>query len=274
MKQKHKKMLIATLAAGTIFAGTGAALFTSNVSAATPESSTAQDGTSTQAAQNHDHKYGHRGLGGHFVRETAELLGVEADSLFKELRNGKTLLQIVQEKKGWSESEYLDKLTSEVSKHIDEAVTKGKLTKEKAEEIKTNLPEQLKEAVENKFDMNHPKGAKHGHRFNFIEETATLIGTDANSLMDQLKEGKTLLQIVEEKKGWSEDEYLNKLTAVFVKEIDADVSKGKLTKEKADEIKSSLTSHLKKAVENKMPDRPKFDRGPWEKKDSTDKSEQ
>lgn len=93
----------------------------------------------------HHHK-GHV-RGGHIVKDTAELLGTEPKVLVEELKQGKSLLQVVQARKGWSEAEYVQKLTVIVTKNIDEAAAEGRLSKEKAEIMKTELPVKLKKIV-------------------------------------------------------------------------------------------------------------------------------
>lgn len=105
----------------------------------------------------HPHK-GHV-RGGHIVKDTADLLGTEPRMLVEELKQGKSLLQVVQARKGWSEAEYVQKLTVIVTKHIDEAAAEGRLSKEKAEIMKTELPVKLKKIVNrtwNRPSKGHP----------------------------------------------------------------------------------------------------------------------
>ncbi|WP_223066717.1 hypothetical protein [Paenibacillus caui] len=99
------------------------------------------------------HPRGHF-FGGHAVKTTAELIGMDKEDLITQLRAGRTLLQIVQEKKGWSESEYIAKLTDAASKKIDTAVQNGKLDAEHASRIKASLPLRLKEAIHRNW-ANH-----------------------------------------------------------------------------------------------------------------------
>lgn len=94
----------------------------------------------------HKHPRGHF-FGFHAIKTTAELIGVSDQQLIAELKTGKTLSQIVQEKKGWPESEYIAKLTDSSSKRIDAAVQQGKIDAERASKIKAALPSKLKETV-------------------------------------------------------------------------------------------------------------------------------
>ncbi|WP_033404100.1 hypothetical protein [Paenibacillus fonticola] len=95
----------------------------------------------------HPHHRHRHFRGGHIVTDTAELLGIEPKTLVEELKQGKSLLQVVQARKGWNEAEYVQKLTVMANRHIDKAIDEGKLSKEKAGEIKTKLPAKLKKVV-------------------------------------------------------------------------------------------------------------------------------
>lgn len=101
---------------------------------------------STPEGQVKRHHHRHH-FGGFTVKTTADLIGVDKKELVDQLKTGRTLVQIVQEKKGWSESEYLKKLTDISSKRIDTAVQSGKIDAEKANKLKSALPAKLKEAI-------------------------------------------------------------------------------------------------------------------------------
>jgi hypothetical protein len=90
-------------------------------------------------------------------------------------------------------------------------------------------------------------GFRGGH--NVVQETATLLNVDPSTIRTELTAGKTLVQIVQEKADLSEDLYLQKLTDVENKAIDAAVTSGQLTQAQADQLKAVLADHLKKVVE-------------------------
>lgn len=86
-------------------------------------------------------------LGGHILQDTAKLIGIEQNELISELKQGKSLLQIVQARKGWTEDQYIQKLMPLVIAHIEKAEAEGTISKEKAQTIKTKLPSKLKHIV-------------------------------------------------------------------------------------------------------------------------------
>ncbi|MGG6311289.1 hypothetical protein [Paenibacillus macerans] len=131
--------------AGTVHAETGA-----------PAGKTQQESPSpsqTETKQRHPH--GHF-RGAHIVKDTAELLGVEPKTLLEQLKQGKTLLQIVQAQKGWSEEEYLKKLTESANRNIDKALAEGRIDQDKAAKIKAKLPDKLKKVINRSWKDRQP----------------------------------------------------------------------------------------------------------------------
>jgi hypothetical protein len=90
---------------------------------------------------------------------------------------------------------------------------------------------------------------KRGHENTLIKETATILGVDPITITDQLKQGKTLVQVAQAK-GITEDVLLQKLTDAENQSISAAVTSGKITQAKADQYKSGLAVRLKKEVEH------------------------
>jgi hypothetical protein len=90
---------------------------------------------------------------------------------------------------------------------------------------------------------------KRGLEKNLIKETATILGVDPTTITDQLKQGKTLVQVAQTK-GITEDILLQKLTDAENQSIAAAVTSGKITQAQADKIKSGLAARLKKEVEH------------------------
>lgn len=145
--KKLKRLVIKSTLAAAILA-TGGITATSNIYAE-PQQDPDQAGIPSadhrEPGQRHHHK-GHL-KGGPIITDTASLIGTEPKLLLAQLEQGKTLLQIVHAKKGWSETEYLQQLTIKAFQHIDKVVAEGKLTKEQAEKIKADLPTRLKTVI-------------------------------------------------------------------------------------------------------------------------------
>jgi hypothetical protein len=89
---------------------------------------------------------------------------------------------------------------------------------------------------------------KRGYEQNLIKETATILSVDPTTITDQLKQGKTLVQIAQAK-GITEDVLLQKLTDAENQSIATSLASGKITQAQADKMKSGLAARLKKEVE-------------------------
>jgi len=262
MKPFGKKMITGTIAASFLLGGgLVGSLYTPQAQAA--DTSAAVQNKSTEAKGQFGHRQGGFGFngGGKVLSEAATILGVEQSVIQDELKAGKTLVQIAQDKASLSEDDFLAKLTAAETAAIDEAVTAGKLTQEQADKQKENLADRLKKEVERAgtdkggfggFGGGKQQG-KQGFGFfggNILKETATILGVEESVIQDELKAGKTLLQVAQEKASLSEDDLLAKLTAAETTAIDEAVTAGKLTQEQADKQKENLAERLKKEVEN------------------------
>ncbi|MEK4007352.1 hypothetical protein [Paenibacillus sp. FSL H3-0333] len=96
--------------------------------------------------------------GGHFIiSETAELLGMGREELIASLKSGKTLAGLAQEKKGWSEDQYVQKLSDAASLKLDGFVKDGKLTQEDAAKLKPGLPTLIKRSLSRVAQLHQGK---------------------------------------------------------------------------------------------------------------------
>ncbi|MDP9700692.1 uncharacterized protein YidB (DUF937 family) [Paenibacillus intestini] len=87
-----------------------------------------------------------------------------------------------------------------------------------------------------------------GHGLFMIGETADLLGIGLRDLKQQMQLGKTLTQIAKERKGFSEEQLLQKLKPTLSERLDLAVKEGCLTKEQAAAAKANMDVKLKKVV--------------------------
>nr|WP_154960554.1 hypothetical protein [Paenibacillus xylanexedens] len=87
-----------------------------------------------------------------------------------------------------------------------------------------------------------------GHGLFMIGETADLLGIGLRDLKQQMQLGKTLTQIAKERKGFSEEQLLQKLKPTLSDRLDLAVKEGCLTKEQAAAAKANMDVKLKKVV--------------------------
>ncbi|WP_310502117.1 hypothetical protein, partial [Paenibacillus qinlingensis] len=133
------------------------------------------------------------------------------------------------------------------------------LTQEKADEIIKGLSDQLTKQIDSTgFKGGFPGGDKGRgqmgnrggfHGGNVIKETATILGVEESAVQEALKADKTLAAFAVEK-GLTKEDYLSKLVAAETANLTAEVTAGKLTQEKADEIIKGLSDQLTKQIDS------------------------
>jgi len=78
----------------------------------------------------------------------ADTLGISSEELQSELESGKTVAQLAEEK-GISVDAVVDAVTAKINETIDNQVAEGNLDADKAEEIKAEAPDRVRERIEN-----------------------------------------------------------------------------------------------------------------------------
>lgn len=128
-----------------------------NVTSAAPDSGPLEKGHRPPPG-----KDGKFRAGGHFIIfETAKLLEMDRTELINSLKSGKTLPELAHEKKGWTEDQYIQKLSESASKRLDQAITEGRLTKEEAQKLKAGLPSMLKKKIGKMGHFQDRKSSEH-----------------------------------------------------------------------------------------------------------------
>lgn len=150
-----------------------------------------------------------RGWGGAqgILETVAEVLGLTPEELSSELQSGKTLGEVA-EAEGADTQTIVDAVRAQVTEMLKEAVESGRLTQEQADRILERLAECDGEELR---CLGLPFGPGLGMRGDFrmgggwwgsrggLDAVAEVLGMDTDDLMAELRDGKTLAEIAEEK---------------------------------------------------------------------------
>ncbi|WP_310832910.1 hypothetical protein [Paenibacillus pedocola] len=148
---------ITAFAASVMLCLTPAAAFAENSAGSTPAPS-ADSVRSGQEQPSHPHHARGFRAGGHFIlSETAKLLDMDRAELMNSLKSGQTLYSLAKEKKGWSEDQYIQKLSDAASQKLDETIQDGQLTKDEVKKLKAGLPALLKLSISNAANAHKGK---------------------------------------------------------------------------------------------------------------------
>ncbi|WP_127587001.1 hypothetical protein [Paenibacillus koleovorans] len=152
MKQIRSKVLATTLAASVLIGGGVAALLQTQAYADTTDGTS---GTTPPAAGAKNHGGPGKGAGfdkrggqGDELSILATSIGISAEELQTQLKAGKTVLQLAEEK-GITKASLLEKLNAAFAKSIDDAVAAGALTQEQATKRKDEITARSEHLVTN-----------------------------------------------------------------------------------------------------------------------------
>jgi lipoate-protein ligase A len=167
-------------------------------------------------------------------------LGLTEKDITDARGSGKTLFDLAKAK-GYTPEQVRSKALMIKTDALNKAVSEGKITKEKAEDIKKRITERT-----NKWDgsLDFHKGK---HKRDFSRKLADIkeLGITAEDIDEARKSNKSIFDLVKEKKGLTADQVRDSLIKMKEKDLKEDVSEGELTQEKADEIFKKYCTKIK-----------------------------
>jgi polyhydroxyalkanoate synthesis regulator phasin len=170
----------------------------------------------------------------------ASYLGLTESELQSKLAQGKTLAQIAKDE-GKSVDGLVQALVEDAKKHLDEAVSQGRLTREQEQSILANLKEHVTALVNGQAPQGFPGrgGPGFGGAVRGLDAAASYLGLTRSELQSKLAQGKTLAQIAKDE-GKSVDGLVQALVDDAKKHLDEAVSQGRLTQEQEQSILTKI----------------------------------
>ncbi|PZE22108.1 hypothetical protein [Paenibacillus xerothermodurans] len=253
MKAIEKKLLASAIAASFLL-GTAGVMTQAQAADNASGDEVRPTGTEQRAESSHiDGRADWHHKVNNVVAQTATILGVEQDVVKEALKQGKSLLQIAQDK-GINEDTLMQKLIDAEKEALAAAVSSGKLTQEKADKISSGMEDRIRKQVHGtgwgkvfNVDRKHMHQGFAKHEVTLGHDTAEILGVTPEAVKESLKQGNTFAQIAQGH-GLSEADYLQKLTDRHSQKLTAAVSAGRLTEEQAERIKSKISEHLQERI--------------------------
>ncbi|PWK16498.1 hypothetical protein [Tumebacillus permanentifrigoris] len=251
-----KKYTKYAVALATVVALGGSATFA--MAATTDKSAT----TTTQGTQQNQQGKG-KGHGGpqqkEMVQQNTELqalLKLTADELTTQLKAGKSLADIATAQ-GVDKQQVIDLLVKQDAARIDQDVKDGKLTADKATEMKANSTQRATDRVDGKGGFGGGPGGDKGfhgggHGFDVAQNTelTSLLKLTADELTTQLKAGKSLADIAAAQ-SVDKQQVIDLLVKLEAAHFDQEVTDGKMTAEQAAACKANSVQHVTDQVDGK-----------------------
>ncbi|MGE5701245.1 MAG: hypothetical protein ACM32O_01845 [Clostridia bacterium] len=175
-----------------------------------------------------------------------DLFKMTKEELKQELRAGKSLADIARAK-GVPTDKVIAVLIKQREQRLTDEVKAGRLTQAQADELRKRLPELMQKRLEYRHtDKMHHKRVMLWKN----AELQKLLKLDEQALRAEWKSGKSLAEIAQEK-GVSREE-LSRLIAKHHNEIlQKAVEEGRLSKEKAEEMKARTDEFVKHVIDKK-----------------------
>jgi hypothetical protein len=149
----------------------------------------------------------HQGIRGVF-RGVANALELEVSEVVAQLREGKTLPQIIEEH-GSTVEAVVEDLTAEQRERLQEAVNEGRITQEEMDERLARLQERYTRVLNSERLGRLTDRASHwrsvAHQRSLVRGVADALGLEVSEVAAQLREGKTLAQIIEDNGSTAEE---------------------------------------------------------------------
>jgi polyhydroxyalkanoate synthesis regulator phasin len=145
-----------------------------------------------------------------------------------------------------------DSIKQASQEEVDQKVKEGKLSQEEAGVIKKNMDEGNFYGFG--MGVRGPKGPmiEKGIMAPDFEDISTFLGITPTDLKDQIRNGKTLLEVAKDK-GKSEADLKSFLTNKFDENLKQAVTDGKLTQAEADRISEKRDEMISHLIEGKGP---------------------
>lgn len=192
------------------------------------------------------------------VRIVADAVKMAPAELMRELAGGKSLEEVITEKGG-----DVAKIKADVVKAVTEAITKavsdGKLPQAQADRLLANLSARVDEIFAEERGVGGRDGLNVRDRVldglvaaSLIAETARAASMTQREIVAELRDGKTLNQIIADKKADAQA-IITATTKVITDRVNQMVTNGRIEKAQADEYLAGLADAIKRVLDEKNP---------------------
>lgn len=190
----------------------------------------------------------HNGFREHHAK-LLQLLKVDDATFRADMHAGKTLAAIAKEH-GVSEQTLKDFMMKDMTQRIEEGVQAGRISPEKADKMKSDMDKRVTDMINGKGPMHPGARPMPGHGLFDNSNLLALLKIDAEQLKSEMCAGKTLVAVADEH-GVSEQELKDFMVKDITDRIDADVAAGRLSADRAEQMKANLDVHVINMINGK-----------------------
>lgn len=236
MMKKSKQWLVA-LGVATTIAASGIAM------AATTDK---QSGIDCRGGK----QQGQKAFRQHQVK-LLEYLQLDQETFRAERQAGKSLAAIAVSR-GVSEQDLTSFLTAQMSERLAEGVKSGRVSEERAAQMKAAMPTRIADMIKREGAMHQGPAGKRGQGSMADGKLLALLKIDTATFRSEMQAGKSLAAIAQER-GVPQQELKDFLVARMVQRIDDGVANGRVDAAKAAEMKSRIEDRVTAMMTGKGP---------------------
>jgi transposase-like protein len=228
-----KKLIASVTVAGLVVLG-GGAVAGGIAGAATPTRTDAP----AQALR-------HRALARGGLTVAAKAIGITRAELRQALRGGQTVAQVAQAH-DVAPQKVIDAVVAKGTERIDAALAAGRISADRAANLKQKLPDAVTKLVNRKFDGSQLKATR-ARRVGAVKIAAATIGIPARELVNEVRSGKTVAQVAQAH-DVAPQKVIDAVLAKAKERIAAAVASGRIDASRAQQLTERATARITKLV--------------------------
>jgi hypothetical protein len=186
------------------------------------------------------------------VNIVADETGLQPRDILMQLRDGLTLADVITAN-GGSVDQVIADSVAQLTANINQAVTDGKMTQERADQALSNLQDVVTRGINGELFPNRlDRGAVRGSAQRILVDTvADSTGLTAPQILQETRGGSTLAEVITAN-GGDVDAVVSSAVASATAQINAAVTEGRLGQEQADQLLTNLPDLYTAAVNGEL----------------------
>ena len=178
------------------------------------------------------------------VNIIAEETGLTPREIARQVRDGSTLAEIITANDG-DVQDVIDRAVSTITQHVNQAVTEGKITQERADDILANLTEKVTQAINGEMRPN--RGSERRVGMALLRLAAEQTGLTARDIVQEIRSGKSLADVLTEH-GVDTEAFITSAVLAVDQRLDQAVTNGRLTQAEADQKMAQFEETLRERI--------------------------
>lgn len=191
------------------------------------------------SAQDNDRSRARGGIIREVLQATAAETGLEINEIVAELASDNATLADVIEANGGSVDVVVAATVASATERINQALDSGNITQEQADKLLENLDQFVIDGINGDLPIQENGRPRLAAQRPLITAVTESTGMDTRSIAQEIRDGKTLIEVIEENGSTGEDVVAAAMT-IATEQINEWVANERITQERADDLLGNL----------------------------------